>query len=164
MRYIFNKKHVFQTWEIEARRFKNLYRVIPHENLQDVVQTSTLNRIVLDYPPCMLIWMEAALQYFRHEQINIADVTIYTNQQLPRLKNMPLEKIWDELERKETELKQLLKKYTSEELLSDSRNWHWLVWCTFGHYDEHVRQLEWHFVDKKEKPPEEKWLNVYIME
>mgnify|MGYP001570517320 FL=1 len=163
VRYIMNIDHLMKVWELERDRFELLYNYIPREGLNDVVKTSPLRRRVGEYMPCMLIWLEAGLEYFDGKigDWEEQDVTTFTNNKLRVYETVPCAVVWGRLREVDRALRKKLKRIGETEVFSDPCAWSWAIWCGPGHYEEHSSQLEAHFAGKTSKPEEVVWCNQY---
>ena len=160
-----DKKHLFQVWEREKTRFEKLFGNLSNDWLEKKIVTSDCGHTFGQHIACMLGWMETALTYFHSRKRNrktleITDVVKFTNELLKKYKSDSYLVIWKKLKATDAKFRKIIVDWDEKELFNDKDLWEWLVWSSFGHYDEHSTELEDQLADKTSVSKDKEWIHI----
>lgn len=167
MRIIKNKEHLFEVWRQEQERFRQLFGGLSETELAQEIVTSGCGHSIGQHITCMLVWMETAVEHFAAKKNNlpgpeIDEELVFTNRRMKPHTGKPYTEIWQLLASVEEQYRAIIRDWDKAELFSNKELWNYLVWTSFGHYDEHSTELEWQLAGKTDRPEDIIWTNPFL--
>lgn len=170
---IADRDELFERWEAEAARFRHYYRHLTPKQRAAPVIASPCGHAHGEHVPCMIVWIEAALQFFeaRLDGNNVSfregspgvSMLDFTNQSIENLADLSWDDLWNRLETSDMELRDVVEQLPDSEIFTNrDRIWEHLVWSAFGHYGEHSDEWEWEQAGKPGYPPDHEYTSPLL--